>query len=264
MNQASIAVTSLTVEQANEARLLAEQLKLAYIQEPKNQTAQRYDYLLIYTPDYLGLHRTSNNKINPFYIDFLSTTLRYRQSKAGLRNERLARAIGSRPSEHPTIVDATAGLGRDSFILASLGFQITLLERSPILCALFEDALKRARLDVKTAPIIERMQLIQADAITWLTHRAAADISERPQIVYLDPMFPERKKSASVKKEMVILQDLLGSDSDSADLFQAAISCATKRVVVKRPRLAANVGERTPSFTLAGSSNRFDIYLTIT
>jgi 16S rRNA (guanine1516-N2)-methyltransferase len=189
-------------------------------------------------------------------INFLSGKLRYRSEHAGLRNELIARAIGMRPQEHPKIVDATAGLGRDSYILASVGFDVIMLERSPIIHELLNDALLRAK-DV-LPDIIGRMHLIQADAIDWLKNLPE---QERPDVIYLDPMFPTRKKSASVKKEMVIMQELLGKDIDYVLLFETAMACATKRVVVKRPRLASNIIENAAKFSLNGKSSRFDIYL---
>lgn len=191
----------------------------------------------------------------PFHIDFLSDKMLYRISQASLRKELLARAIGLRPRENPTIVDATAGLGRDSFILAALGYNVTLLERSPALYAMLSDALQRAKAHPKTAGIVDRMHLIHADAIEWLPRQAPFNV------IYLDPMFPERKKSALVKKEMIILQDIIGKDADSIHLFELAITCATHRVVVKRPRLAANISQIKPNFSLTGKSSRFDIYL---
>lgn len=211
-------------------------------------------YVLLLTPHYLGLVKPGDKK--PFHLDFLSGKIHYRSQQAGLRKELLARALGMKPGEQPVIVDATAGLGRDSFILAKLGFEIIMLERSPVLFALLRDALERARLDPEMQPVIERMHLVHADANEWLQSAPHIDI------IYLDPMFPERQKSASVKKEMVILQELLGKDEDADSLFQLALTCAARRVVVKRPRLAINIGERAPNFTLTGKSSRFDIYLT--
>lgn len=181
--------------------------------------------------------------------------MRHRSQQATLRSELLARAIGIKPCHHPKIVDATAGLGRDSFILASLGYRIIMLERSRIIYPLLEKALADAKL--KMTEVISRLVLIHTDAISWLKNTA----HDRPDVIYLDPMFPERKKSASVKKEMAILQELLGKEHDHVILFQTALLTAKKRVVVKRPRLSANIGEIAPNFTLNGKSSRFDVYL---
>jgi 16S rRNA (guanine1516-N2)-methyltransferase len=216
------------------------------------------DYALVRTDHYLGLQDNNDKKFAPFYIDFLSGKLRYRSDQAGLKREMLARAMGKKPKDNPRIVDATAGLGRDSFILATLGFEVTLLERSEVIHALLEDALQRAAQDPVIAPIIARMHLIHADARLWLPQLPKEQF---PDIIYLDPMFPEREKSASVKKEMVILQNVLENEGSDTDLFAIAVACSKLRVVVKRPRLAPNLSAKAPSFTLTGKSSRFDIYL---
>lgn len=189
----------------------------------------------------------------PFQIDFLSGKLRYRADHAGLKNELLARAIGKKPKDNPIIVDATAGLGRDSFILASLGFRVTMLERSNELYDLLRDALNRASEEIPE--IIERLTLIHTDSISWLK------TAEKPQIIYIDPMFPERKKSALVKKDMALLQQLLPKEDNYEALLECALACATVRVVVKRPRLAPSNSKHPPSYVLSGKTSRFDVYI---
>lgn len=194
----------------------------------------------------------------PIHIDFLSGKTGYRAKHANRRNELLAKAINISPKEKPLIIDATAGLGRDSFILATLGYEVILIERSPEVHAQLADALERAKADPSVAPIIERMTLVHADSKTWLMDKK---YPRQPDVIYLDPMFPERKKSASVKKEMLTLQELLGKDTDCDMLFEVAIDCVKRRVVVKRPKLAENITSRAPDYTLKGNSSRFDIYL---
>lgn len=238
------------------AEQLAAELHLPFIAD---ETAHpEYEYALVLTPDYLGLQSTSEKKFAPFYIDFLGGKMRYRSDQAGLKKELLARALGMKPKDHPRIIDATAGLGRDSFILAKLGFTVTLLERSPVIFALLRDALSRAAADSTMSEVTARMHLIQTDAVSWL---AQLKDDQRPDIIYLDPMFPERDKTALVKKEMVILQNLLKNEPDSLNLFDSAMTCSQKRVVVKRPRLAPALSEIAPSYTLTGKNSRFDIYL---
>lgn len=217
-----------------------------------------FDYLLTVTPDYIGLQNTQDKKFSPYYIDFLSGKSRYRKEQATRRNELLARAIGVRPQDNPIIVDATAGLGRDSMVLATLGFSITMIERSPILFVLLRNALDRARKDASMFNIVSRLELVHADAIEWLANRKQI---ERPEVIYMDPMFPSRKKAAAIKKEMVILQALLGKEEDAAELLAIARQTANKRVVVKRPRLAASVDDLAASYSVLGKSSRFDIYL---
>jgi len=255
MIQQKVAVATTTPLLVDAAQKLAQQLELPFL--PDYHQGEGYHYLLLFTPSFLGLQDTHNKKLSPFYIDFLSGKMQYRRQQSGLRKEFLARAIGIKPHEKPIIIDATAGLGRDSFILATLGYQVTMLERSPILWALLNDALQRAKQIPEMLATIQHMYLIQANAIDWMPKNC----SIKPDIIYLDPMFPERKKSASVKKEMVILQNLLGSDKDTDKLFSIALTCASKRVVVKRQRLASYVMDRIPNHSISGKTSRFDIYL---
>ena len=259
MTHHQFAVSFTAPHKMEEARKLAETLDLPFLDnplsEPLSEAVATYDYLLIYTPTYLGLHASGENLASPFYIDFLSGKLLYRQQHASRKKELLARAMGVSPREHPIIVDATAGLGRDSFILASLGFHITLLERSPILHALLTDAILRASLDPRLLPVMKRMHLIKTDSITWLSKQPPADI------IYLDPMFPERKKSALSKGNMQIFHDIVGADPDAGLLLETALSCAITRVVVKRPRLAEPLSGIKPTYSLSGNSSRFDIYI---
>ena len=248
----NIAITYTSLQKRDEAEQLALELNLPLIalQPATNQ----YRYLLVLTPEYIGLQHTKDKKFAPYFVDFLSTRLQYRRKQANLRNELLAKAMGCKPKDKPYIVDATAGWGRDSYLLASLGYSVTLLEKSPILAVLIKDAL--SRLTLSNPVLAQQMTFVQTDALDWLPHT-------KPDIVYLDPMFPQRKKSASVKKEMVILQELLLNDGNLQDLLAVALACAKQRVVVKRPRLAQTIGgQRLPHFSLTGKSCRFDIYLT--
>lgn len=245
-----IAISASTPALEPIAQALAQQLQL-----PFTHDAHEYDFVLHFTPKHLGLIK-NGAKMLPLYVDFLSGKLTYRREHASLRHEALARALGLNHQDTPIIVDATAGLARDSFILAGLGFNVQLIERSPIIHALLMDGIKRAAANPHTAPIVARFNLIQADAITWL--RA---LSTPVDLIYLDPMFPEKQKSALVKKEMRFFQDLLGEDEDTEALLDTALACATKRVVVKRPRLAESIPGHTPSYSLKGSSSRFDVYI---
>lgn len=191
-------------------------------------------------------------------IDFLSAKMRYRCKNASLKKETLARALGLKKSSPKTIIDATAGLARDSFIIAALGFEITLLERTPVIFKLLQDAMHRAKQDEKTALIIARMHLYEADSILFLKKLSPADY---PDVIYLDPMFPTRKKSALPKEDMRLFHDIVGADADAETLLKIALTCAKERVVVKRPRLAVPLAGFEPSFSMKGSSSRFDIYL---
>jgi 16S rRNA (guanine1516-N2)-methyltransferase len=168
----------------------------------------------------------------------------------------IARAVGLQPGVRPSVLDATAGLGRDAFVLAQLGCALTLIERQPLIAALLEDGLQRALGDPQVAAIVERMRLVSGDAIALMQ----AWTGDSPQVIYLDPMFPQREKSALVKKEMRLFRALAGDDDDAPELLAAALALAANRVVVKRPRKAPAVAGATPGYTLEGKSSRFDIY----
>lgn len=251
MQQNFIAITATTPAKEHKAKELAGMLKLNFIPYEDKASIHSYVYLLIITEDRIGLQNMADRSKTPFYLDFLSKKMIYRCERATLRNELLARAIGVKPSDHATIIDGTAGFGRDSFILASLGYQITLLERSPIIHLILQDALSR----ISHIDTYQRLTLIHADTIHWLPR------TKYPNIILLDPMFPDKKKSSSVKKESAILQDLLVKCRDDEYLLMTALACATERVVVKRPRLAECLAKQKPSFSLKGNSCRFDIYL---
>jgi 16S rRNA (guanine1516-N2)-methyltransferase len=168
----------------------------------------------------------------------------------------IAKAVGIQPGVRPVILDATAGLGRDAFLLAQLGCAVTMVERHPLIGVLLTDGLERALGDPEVGEIIERMQLRLGDAVELL--KAWSD--EAPQVIYLDPMFPHRDKSALVKKEMRVFRPLVGADDDAPQLLQAALALATHRVVVKRPRKAPNIEGQSPGYVLEGKSSRYDIY----
>lgn len=188
--------------------------------------------------------------------DFLSGALTHRRYFGGGKGQMIAKAIGMQAGIHPTVLDATAGLGRDAFILAQLGCSLRLIERHPVIAALLEDGLRRAAEDAEVAPIVARMRLSAGDAITLMRDWREAT----PQVVYLDPMFPHRQKSALVKKEMRLLRPLAGDDADAPTLLAAALALASHRVVVKRPRQAPPIAGQAPGYALHGQSSRFDIY----
>lgn len=225
------------------------QLQLPIIQ----QSASDYDYLFAYQNNALVLQKTRSN-FSPLKIDFLSATLQHRIKQLSIKQEAIARAFGMKKNLSPTIVDATAGLGRDSFILAALGAEMILLERSPIISALLQDGIARGLQHPSIAHIVKRLTLIQTDAIDWLK------ITKNIDYIYLDPMFPARKKSALVKKEMQIFQEIIDQDEQTDTLFLTALACAQKRVVVKRPRLAECLLHKPPSFSITGKTSRFDVY----
>ena len=204
-------------------------------------------YYLYLTTEHLELHHLKNK---PIYVDFVGGTLGYRRRHGGGRKQALAKAIGLKHGATPTIIDATAGLGRDAFVLASLACHVTMLERSPVVAALLHDGLQRAETIIK-----DHLSLIHHDAQDWLSK-----IEEPPDVIYLDPMYPHRKKSALVKKEMRIFREIVGEDLDSSALLEIALACPAKRVVVKRPKLATPLANKKPSFCIKSENTRFDVY----
>lgn len=176
-----------------------------------------------------------------------------RRARAG-RRQLLARAVGLHKERGLTVLDATAGLGRDGFTLAALGARVTLAERHPTVAALLEDARERALRDPATAEAAGRIDIVHADARKLMGPPARFDV------IYLDPMYPDRGKAALAGKELQLLRELTGGDADADALLEAAH--ARRRVVVKRPRTAPPLAGRPPSLALAGTQARFDIYLT--
>lgn len=189
-------------------------------------------------------------------VDFVEGAVAHRRLFGGGTGQMIAKAVGVQPGVRPQVLDATAGLGRDAFVLASLGCSMTLIERQPLIAALLEDGLARARQSVEVAPIAAQMRLLQGNAIELLS----AWTDEAPQVIYLDPMFPHRDKSALVKKEMRLFRPLVGDDLDAPALLAAALALASHRVVVKRPRKAPCIEGAKPSYVLEGKSSRYDIY----
>lgn len=190
-----------------------------------------------------------------------------RLKRASLKSEMIARACNL--AEKPNLLDATAGLGHDSLLMAHLGANVTLVERHPILFTLLEDAHQQAEKDPFLAKVVARIELVFADSAEYLQQQIALDY--RFDVIYLDPMFPDRdqnqqakKKQAQVKKQMQLLHLLLPEDGDM-DLGDYLLDFAVKiadRVIVKRPRLAVFLAEQTPNHQWQGDACRFDAYFT--
>jgi len=192
----------------------------------------------------------------PVRVDFLEGAVAHRRLHGGGSGQMIAKAVGIQPGVRPVILDATAGLGRDAFLLAQLGCPVTLIERHPLIGVLLTDGLERALGDPEVGAIVARMQLRLGNAADLLKTWA----EEAPQVIYLDPMFPRRDKSSLVKKEMRVFRPLVGADDDAPQLLQAALDLATHRVVVKRPRKAPPIEGQAPGYVLEGKSSRYDIY----
>lgn len=219
---------------------------------------REHAYFLEYTGERLELHQSGSDAPGAIFVDFVGGAVGHRRRFGGGRGQPIAKAAGLKPGRTPSVVDATAGLGRDAFVLASLGCRVTLVERSPVAAALLADGLRRGTEDAETAPIIARLSLVQADAAAWLV---ALQGDARPDVVYLDPMFPHREKSAQVKKEMRAFQAVIGSDEDADALLDAALVAARFRVVVKRPKGAPFLAGRKPTLDYPTKNHRFDVHV---
>lgn len=164
-----------------------------------------------------------------------------------VRDNPLARALGR---EVNTVIDATAGWGADAFTLAVLGYDVTAIERNPILFALLDDAWRRA-----TGSELIRLRFVHAEACEWLQ-----SLREPPDAVVIDPMFPPKKRATALaKKPMQLLRRLVGDDPDAAELLRIARSVARDRVVVKRSDDGPPLGE-SPAFSIETKLVRFDVY----
>ena len=213
-------------------------------------------FTLVIRNHQLELQKTDEPKLGAIAVNFVSGAMAHRRQFGGGRGEAIAKAVGVKGNYLPTVVDATAGLGRDAFVLASIGCQVTMFERHPVVAALLADGLDRAYQDTTIGQLLQKqLHLIYNSSLLGLN-----SYQERPDVVYLDPMFPHRQKSALVKKEMRIFQQLVGSDLDAEELLEPARRLAKKRVVVKRPDYAPFLANQKPTAEIKTKNHRFDIY----
>ena len=187
--------------------------------------------------------------------DFAAMEKRLRP--ANLPRELLVRAARVKGVAAPHVVDATAGMGEDGFLLAAAGFRVTLFERDPVIAALLSDALARAARDDRLAPIAARIAFIEGDSIAALEGWDPP----APDVVLLDPMFPARRKSAAVKKTFQLIHRLERPCADEADLFAAARAAGPRKIVVKRPPKGPRLAGAAPSYSLQGKAVRYDCYV---
>lgn len=243
-----------------------------------NQSQAEIEQFLV--TQFLQWHPLTLNipDLGDIQIDFLTGKKAHRRQFGGGLNQPLARAMGKINNRLPTIIDATAGLGGDSFVLASLGFQVTMLERDPIIGLLLADALFRAKLqkepftvgqasvDCSLMETFQRLDFQHQDSIEFLKNLKTEELTGRSAIaetIYLDPMYPEKKKTAATQKAMVALQKTVGPDIDSDQLLAAALQAASYRVVVKRPKNAPPLfhPKYQPTTHIKSPNTRYDIYV---
>jgi len=200
-------------------------------------------------------------------VDFINSKAQRRSNENDILQQPLSKALGiktfqKRNERLPTVVDGTAGLGQDAWLIARLGCKITLIEQSPVLGALLDFALQQALKHPEYESTAQLLSIKNTNAAQYLIDHT--DIGA--DIVYLDPMYPARRKQALVKKEMQLLHDLVGPDNNGPDLLTNALKHARYRVIVKRPKGAATLtgtDEWSGQLTSVSSPNtRFDIYHT--
>lgn len=189
-------------------------------------------------------------------VDFVEGAVAHRLRFGGGRGQDLAKAMGLRAGKTPMIVDATAGLGRDSFLLASLGAQVILIERSEKMHTLLVQGMERAAKEGgQFREIIGRMTLLKGDAKNLIPELSC-------EAILIDPMHPERKSSALVRQDLRQVREIVGTDDDAADLVQLALEHARKRVVLKWPAKADPIkGIKRCTHQIRGKTTRYDVFM---
>lgn len=252
----TIAVACESPIQRADAIALATELALPLATE---QSPASVTHHLALTRERLELRELGPSAPGPVYVDFITGTADYRRRWGGGRQQPLARAVGLKGSAGLTVIDLTAGLGQDAFVLACLGCSVRLVERSPVIAALLRDGLRRASLNPDIGAVVtERMRLLITDSRDYLL---GLQENQWPEVIYLDPMYPQRRKTALASKEMRLLRTLAGDDLDAPELLAIALTHVRRRVVVKRPRRAPALSEATPDARIIAPNTRFDLYL---
>ena len=214
--------------------------------------------LIVATANHIEIREPGLKNSKPIYVDFLAWELTRRTQGNRGRRELLAKAVGlGKANKVLRVLDATAGFGNDAYILASLGCEVTMLERSPIINVLLEDGL--ARLQQVSGLVAGRMKLVNLDAKVFFQQLNVRDASSY-DVVYLDPIYPLAKKSALNKRSMRVLRSIVGDDLDADALLAQALTVA-RRVVVKRAKHASPLNNMQPRMQIStGASSRYDVY----
>lgn len=245
-----------------QAEQLANSLQLPLLNTQVPEAVVDYGFVVMFSPVGIALQQTGRKAPGPILVEFTEGAVDHRRKFGGGKGQMIAKAVGVKAGVYPRVLDATAGMGKDSFVLATLGCHLTMIERSPLVHLLLQDGLQRAQefareQDAELLHVINRMQLLAQDSRTYLESLSAEQF---PDVIYLDPMFPERQKTADVKKEMAAFHSIVGKDEDADALLPLALARVNYRVVVKRPRKAPFLNNQTPSYQLEGKSSRYDIY----
>ena len=258
----SIAILSNDLSAHASAELLAAKLQVPLLQEQSPEAIINYNFVVLFDEAGVALQQTGRKAPGPIRAEFTEGAVDHRRKFGGGKGQMIAKAVGIKAGCYPHVLDATAGLGKDSFVLAGLGCKVTMLERSPIVQTILGDGLERAldfarAQDAELFSLLQKMVLVTQDSNDYLSSLGPAEF---PDVIYLDPMFPERQKSADVKKEMAAFHAIVGKDEDADSLLPLALAHVNYRVVVKRPRKAPFLNNQTPSYQLEGKSSRYDVY----
>lgn len=192
-----------------------------------------------------------NTKIKPIAVDFSAGKHRHRRNFGGGRGQLMCKAVGLKTGLKLRVVDMTAGLGGDAFVLATMGCSVHMIERASVAAALLTDALYR--LEHAEPELAALLSLTVADS-------GSVALPRDYDVAYLDPMYPDHKSKAAVNKSMAAFRDLVGKDEDASRLWSVAKVAGVKRIVVKRPKSGALLVDYTPSNQFVGKSSRYDVY----
>ena len=253
MNRPQIVIAYSDSEPTTVENSLAQLLKLELCQHQQID-GDVIEFYLFIDENGLALQAVTNPAPGPLRVEFSKL---HKRIADALLNQNLLKACGVRKANRPSVLDATAGLGTDSFLLTAAGCCVEALEVNPIVYALLSDGIERYKqLGRQEQELISRLKIRNEN---FLNTKVGG---ERFQVVYLDPMFPAKSKTAQAKKDMAYVQNLIGKNSQSEKMFEVAKELAQERVVVKRAKSSPNITETQADITFKGSRSRFDVYLT--
>jgi 16S rRNA (guanine1516-N2)-methyltransferase len=211
------------------------------------------DFTLIVNDTGLSLISTHENW-TPLSIDFNDYANSTRAKQFG-KQQALAKAIGLNKKSGLTVLDTTAGLGRDAYLLAKAGANVVMIEQHPALFLMLSHAIKTQ----DTTDFKGVLSIYHGQSVDYLNDTDFLD-AQAIDVIYCDPMFAKRQKSAKVKKDMQLLQALIGHSQNNDNLLKSALSVTQKRVVVKRPRLGDPISSPRSQTSIMGKTHRFDVY----
>ncbi len=249
----------LTARDAPQAAALASRLQLPLLADgPSSSVDETVQAVVRVEGERLSLQRTGTGVAGPVSVDFGSGSMRHRRRSGA--NELLGRAVGVGKKSALRVLDATAGLGRDAFVLCDLGCSVLLCERHPVLAELLSSGMRVAATgdDGWLSTVCARMQLYPLDA-----RDLPRQVLSALDVIYLDPMYGQQGRRAAPAKEMALLHELLGEPNPGEDaaLLAWALAQAPARVVVKRAPRAPSIGDVEPSYCIGGKAVRYDVHV---